>query len=56
VLREFVLVLPGGSSRWKIHDDTVQLEFFPHPEVEPALSSLMCAVRVDDLSAFYVAC
>ncbi|GAA1976850.1 bleomycin resistance protein [Microbacterium pumilum] len=39
------------------HDDgwlivargTLQLEFFPMPDLDPATSSFMCSIRVDDL-------
>jgi hypothetical protein len=29
------------------------LEFFPHPELDPALSWFSCCLRVDDLAALY---
>lgn len=31
----------------------LRLEFFPHPELDPASSSFMCSVRVDDVDALY---
>lgn len=43
------------------HDDgwlimshgTIQLEFFPHPDLKPATSSFSCCLRMADLDAFY---
>lgn len=35
---------------------TVQLEFFPFPDLEPAQSSFMCCLRLDDADAFHLAC
>jgi catechol 2,3-dioxygenase-like lactoylglutathione lyase family enzyme len=32
------------------------LEFFPHPELDPATSWFSCCLRLDDLPAFYAAC
>jgi hypothetical protein len=29
------------------------LEFFPHPDLEPAASWFSCCLRLDDLAAFY---
>lgn len=31
----------------------LQLEFFSHPDLDPATSSFMCSVRVDDVDALY---
>ncbi|QIK71512.1 bleomycin resistance protein [Propioniciclava coleopterorum] len=31
----------------------LQLEFFPFPDLDPARSSFMCSVRVDDLDGLY---
>jgi len=31
----------------------LQLEFFPHPALDPATSDFMCSVRVVDLDALY---
>lgn len=45
------------SDQWMIlRRGTAQLEFFPHPDVDPATSSFGCALRLDDLPAFYAAC
>lgn len=33
----------------------LQLEFFPYPDLDPASSSFMCSVRVDDLDELYSA-
>ncbi len=33
----------------------LQLEFFPAAELDPAQSSFMCGLRVDDLDALYAA-
>lgn len=35
---------------------SVALEFFPHPELNPAESWFSCCLRLDDLSAFYKIC
>jgi hypothetical protein len=32
------------------------LEFFPHPELEPAESWFSCCLRLDDLAGFYRLC
>lgn len=34
----------------------IQLEFFPHPELDPATSWFSCCLRLDDLDGFYAAC
>lgn len=34
---------------------TLQLEFFPHPELDPLTSSFMCTIRVADLDELYEA-
>ncbi len=34
----------------------LQLEFFPHPELDPAASWFSCCLRLDDLDGFYAAC
>ena len=34
----------------------VQLEFFPFPDLDPAQSSFMCCLRLDDAEAFYATC
>ena len=31
----------------------LRLEFFPHPDLDPATSSFMCSMRVDDVDALY---
>lgn len=31
----------------------LELEFFPHPELDPASSSFSACIRVDDLAALY---
>ncbi len=35
---------------------TVQLEFFPFAELDPAASSFGCCLRLDDLDGFYAVC
>lgn len=35
---------------------SIQLEFFPHPELDPATSWFSCCLRLDDLDEFYSAC
>ena len=32
------------------------LEFFPHPELNPATSWFSCCLRLDNLDGFYAAC
>jgi len=32
------------------------LEFFPHPDLDPATSAFSCCLRLDDLDAFYAIC
>ena len=34
----------------------IQLEFFPHPELDPAMSWFSCCIRLDDLAGFYQVC
>lgn len=36
--------------------DSVVLEFFPYPDVDPATSSFGACLRLDDLEAFYSLC
>lgn len=45
------------SDGWMIvRRGTAQLEFFPHPDIDPATSSFGCALRLDDLPGFYAKC
>lgn len=32
------------------------LEFFPHPDLDPATSWFSCCLRLDDLQGFYAVC
>lgn len=32
------------------------LEFFPHPDLDPATSNFSCCLRLDDLDGFYEIC
>ncbi|MCC7268595.1 MAG: hypothetical protein IT546_14825 [Caulobacteraceae bacterium] len=34
----------------------LKLEFFPHPDLDPATSWFSCCLRLDDLDAVYAAC
>jgi hypothetical protein len=34
----------------------IELEFFPHPELDPATSWFSCCLRLDDLAGFYESC
>lgn len=34
----------------------LELEFFPHPELDPETSWFSCCFRLDDLSSFYTVC
>ncbi|QDM41344.1 bleomycin resistance protein [Altererythrobacter sp. TH136] len=36
--------------------DGLTLEFFPHPDLNPAESWFSCCLRLDDLSGFYAVC
>lgn len=36
--------------------DGLTLEFFPHPDLNPAESWFSCCLRLDDLAAFYQVC
>lgn len=36
--------------------DKIILEFFPHPELDPATSWFSCCIRLDELDDFYSAC
>lgn len=31
----------------------LRLEFFPFPDLDPAASSFMCSIRIDDVDEFY---
>ena len=45
------------DENWLILDrGTITLEFFPFADLDPATSSFMCCVRVDDLGALYAEC
>jgi len=45
------------DDRWMIlKRGKVQLEFFPFPDLDPAQSSFMCCLRLDDADAFHDAC
>lgn len=35
---------------------TLQLEFFPYPDLDPASSSFGCCLRLADVDSFYDAC
>jgi catechol 2,3-dioxygenase-like lactoylglutathione lyase family enzyme len=34
----------------------LMLEFFRYPDLDPAVSSFSCCLRLDDVQAFYAAC
>lgn len=36
--------------------DSLTLEFFPYPDLDPAQSSFSCCLRLDDMLAFYDVC
>lgn len=43
-----------GVIGWMIiKRDSLLLEFFPHPELDPAASWFSCCLRLDDLDDFY---
>ena len=52
----------GFRTDWKdggwmiLQRGTVQLEFFPYPDLDPATSSHGCCLRLDDLRAFVAVC
>jgi hypothetical protein len=51
----FTLVYRGDG--WMIlKRDGVELEFFPHPQLDPLTSWFSCCLRLDGLSAFYDLC
>jgi catechol 2,3-dioxygenase-like lactoylglutathione lyase family enzyme len=35
---------------------SIQLEFFPHPDLDPATGNFSCCLRLDDLGSFYAVC
>lgn len=51
----------GFSETWRdsgwmiLKRGSLTLEFFPHPQLEPARSWFSCCLRLDDLDAFYAA-
>ncbi len=52
----------GFRTDWKddgwmiLQHRTIQLEFFPHPDLDPAQSWFSCCIRLDDLDAFVELC
>lgn len=52
----------GFTEGWRdegwmiLRRDGLVLEFFPHPELDPAKSWFSCCLRLDDLDAFYKVC
>lgn len=45
------------DERWMILTrGGLTLEFFPHPDLDPATSWFSCCLRLDDLPGFYAAC
>lgn len=52
----------GFETGWKdrgwmiLRRGTVQLEFFPYPDLDPASSSFGCCLRLDNLDDFYRSC
>lgn len=52
----------GFETTWRddgwmiLKRDTIVLEFFPHPELDPLTSWFSCCLRLDDLDAFYAVC
>ncbi|PKS08433.1 hypothetical protein jhhlp_005144 [Lomentospora prolificans] len=52
----------GFEEKWHdegwmiLHRDGLVLEFFPHPELDPATSWFSCCLRLDDLDSFYRDC
>lgn len=45
------------DENWLILErDGLCLEFFPHPDLDPAQSWFSCCLRLDDLDAFHTAC
>ncbi len=39
-----------------LHRGALLLEFFPHPDLEPADNWFSCCLRLDDLAALYAVC
>ncbi|MEG4416936.1 bleomycin resistance protein, partial [Microcoleus sp. C2C3] len=52
----------GFQERWRdegwmiLTRGSIQLEFFPHPDLDPATSWFSCCLRLDDLDDFYAVC
>ena len=52
----------GFTASWRddgwmiLKREGVTLEFFPYPDLDPALSSFGCCLRLDDLDSFYATC
>ncbi|MFZ9395220.1 MAG: bleomycin resistance protein [Erythrobacter sp.] len=45
------------SAGWMImRRGTIQLEFFPYPDLDPATSSFGCCLRLDELDRFHADC
>lgn len=52
----------GFTETWRdpgwmiLRSGDIQLEFFPHPALDPATSAFGACLRLDDLDAFYAVC
>lgn len=52
----------GFSEGWRddgwmiLNRGALTLEFFPHPDLDPATSWFSCCLRLHDLDAFYAVC
>jgi catechol 2,3-dioxygenase-like lactoylglutathione lyase family enzyme len=52
----------GFSRQWRDEDWMIlergglMLEFFPHPDLDPATSWFSCCLRLEDIDAFYATC
>lgn len=50
----FGFVVVGRDEGWlSLRRGGIRLEFFRFPELEPARSSFMCSIRVDDVETLY---
>ena len=52
----------GFTESWRdgswmiLRRGSLTIEFFPHPDLDPATSWFSCCLRLDDLAGFYATC
>ena len=60
-ITEALYAAPGFERGWRdtgwmiLTRGTVQLEFFPYPDLDPAKSSFGCCIRLDDMPSLHEA-